>query len=91
MDIDDFLSREEFKKLNERERREYLIREMHKTADRALIAQMIDLFGTEEKAQNWFYRPIPALEKKRPYDVCKKGEVEKVKEVLDSLDYSVFY
>ncbi len=82
MNIDDFLRLEQFKPLDD-----YLTAEMHKVADKNLISLMVDTFETEEKARKWFYTSIRALGGKRPYDFCRKGDHEEVKQELGRIGH----
>jgi len=82
MDIDDILKREEFKSLDE-----YLDKEFISNTKEVLYDKMIDLFGSHEKARNYFYSKIWALGNKRPYDYCLKGKQEEVYNELIAIEY----
>jgi uncharacterized protein (DUF2384 family) len=81
MNIDDILQKKEFKELDV-----FLTDEMNKYANQEMMKQMLDVFGDEKKARNWFYSKLIALGNKRPYDFCKKGEGEKVSDALGRMD-----
>ena len=85
MNIDDFLKRKKFRNLDE-----YLTDEMHKRAGDDLVSQMIDVFETKEDARNWFYSPLIALGGKRPYDLCKEGNIQEVENELGRIEHGIY-
>lgn len=69
----------------------FLTREMKRLAGKELLKEILDLCeGDESEAREFFYTPCALLEEKRPYDLCKKGEIEKVKQHVERLKYGVF-
>ncbi|MGD9275583.1 MAG: DUF2384 domain-containing protein [Candidatus Pacearchaeota archaeon] len=95
MQIDHFLEREEFKELDllltkEMHKLDLLLtKEMQKYAGEELINMMIDVFGTKEKARNWFYSKIVALGDERPYDFCKRGDNPTIRQELVVIKYGL--
>ena len=82
MDINDIIAKEEFKSLDE-----FLNSEMDKFAGKELIKLIVDVWGDEEVARNWFYSNAIGLGGKRPYDYCKDGKIEEVKNLLGRIEY----
>ncbi|MEI6732277.1 MAG: MbcA/ParS/Xre antitoxin family protein [archaeon] len=85
MDIDDILNKEEFKSLDL-----FLDNEMEKCAGGPLINQMIYVLESRMNARNWFYSNVKALGGKRPYDICKAGKSDQIRDILGQIEYGVF-
>jgi len=85
MNIDDFLKRKQFQVLDE-----YLTSEMSRTAGDDLVSRMIGCFETPEKARDWYYSPSWALGGERPYDICKRGDGNLVRDELGRIEYGVY-
>ena len=85
MDIDDLLLDPKFKELDS-----FLSKEMYRLSDTELIEEMRSVFDDEVYFRNWFYSNIHSMDNKRPYDLCKEGKLEEVKDVLGRIKYSVY-
>lgn len=85
MNIDDILKKERFRDLDL-----FLNKEMYKTAGKKLVGKMIEIFGTEIIARDWFYSPSTVFENKRAYDFCKDGKIPEVEKVLGRIEYGNF-
>ena len=85
MDIGDILKSERFGALDK-----YLTDEMNATAGENLISMMRSVLGSEEKIRNWYFSEHMALGGKRPYDLCKEGNREKVEDELNCIEYGIF-
>ena len=44
----------------------------------------------EEKARDWYYSPSWALGGERPYDFCKRGEGNLVRDELSRIEHGVY-
>ena len=85
MDIDDILLDPQFKELDS-----FLNKEMYKLSDVDLLENMYDVFGKEGNARNWFYSRIHYLGNKRPYDLCREGRIELVRDELGRIRHGVY-
>ncbi len=85
MRIDDILQQENFKELDS-----FLTKEMQKYAGDSLVTQMKLMFGSELEARAWFYSPSIALDSQRPYDYCKDGKINEIKDLLARIEYGVY-
>jgi hypothetical protein len=86
MNIDDILEKEEFKSL-----RDYLDKEIHSIAGEELYSQMLNVFNNNEKiSRNWYFSKLLALGNKRPYDFCKDGKKEEIKQLLGRIEWGEF-
>lgn len=85
MEIDDILKNPEKVK----ESHSLLIQEMYKTAGKELTEQVINTFGDEDYARNWFYSSLFAFGWKRPYDYCKEGKISEVKDELGRIEHGI--
>ena len=85
MDIDDILLDPKFKELDS-----FLTKEMYKLSDVYLLDNMYDVFGGQVNARNWFYSKSKQFNHKRPYDLCKEGRIEEVKDEIGRIIYGVF-
>lgn len=85
MQLNDFLNKPEFVEL-----KKTLVSEMHFYAEQNLLKKMNDVFGSEEKAMDWFYSPSFALINKRPYDWCKSGGSPIVYDELINIEHGIF-
>lgn len=55
------------------------------------ISQLLnDVFKDETAQFDWLYRSVPLLRGKRPIDLIKKGELEKVISILSGLQSGAF-
>ena len=84
MDIDDILKQPRFKDLDN-----FLTEEMDRVAGKELVARIGEIFE-KENVRDWFYSSIPAFGGSRPYDYCKNGEHEKVKDVLGRIEWGIY-
>ncbi len=85
MDIDDLLLDPQFKVLDS-----FLTKEMHRLSDEHLMEDMRDVFSEDAYARNWFYSSLQTLDGKRPYDLCKEGNIEEVRVVLGRIKHGVY-
>lgn len=85
MEIDDILKQSEFKHLDD-----FLTNEMHEVGGNDLVIKMVEIFEERENARDWFYSPIKALGGNRPYDYCKSGKAQEVRDVLGRIEYGVY-
>ena len=85
MDINDILKRPEFKSLDN-----FLNEEMKKTAGNDLITEMKEVFEESINVIDWFYSSIPALGGSRPYNYCKNGKRDEVKNILGRIEYEIY-
>ena len=69
---------------------DFLEGEMHRTAGETMVGLMEDLFGCEKSARDWYYSRLKALGNIRPYDFCREGKGEVVKNVLGRIAHGVF-
>lgn len=79
MIIDDFLKIEEFRSL-----KKLLESEMNKYVPKGLIetAKRIYEWESDSEMLDWFYSPIKLHGEKRPYDLCKEGKVQELKNLI---------
>lgn len=82
MNIDDILKKDEFKSLDE-----YLDKEFISNTEDVMYKKMLEVFGTHEKARNYFYSKIVALGGKRPYDYCLEGKYEIIYNELGAIEH----
>jgi len=54
-----------------------------------LSRKTIQLFGNKEKARDWFYSKIIALENKRPYDLAKEGNLSEIENELKRIEHGL--
>ena len=85
MNIDDFLMRSEFRELDD-----FLIREMYDVAGKILVGKMNDILEGESNSRNWFYSSLVAFNGRRPYDYCKEGKSEEVRNLLGKIESGIF-
>ena len=85
MNIDDLLLDPQFKEMDS-----FLSKEMYRLSDTELLEEMRNVFEDEVYFRNWFYSNIHSLGNKRPYDLCKEGKSEEVKDVLGRIKYGVY-
>jgi hypothetical protein len=85
MDIDDILEKAEFKNL-----KDYLEKEIDSTAGKDLVEFMYLVLGDKNSSKNWYFSKLLALGNKRPYDFCKDGKNEEVKNLLGRIEHGVY-
>lgn len=85
MNINDFFELPEFESLDT-----FLNEELERTAGPKLIEKMNYLFDSEYNVRDWYFSNIIALGNKRPYDFCKMGKQQDVKDILCRIQYGVY-
>jgi uncharacterized protein (DUF2384 family) len=56
----------------------------------ALWTRVVELLGSEIKAERWFYRPLSELDNRTPQQAVHEASIEEVQVVLDRIAYGVF-
>ena len=84
MDIDDL-----FKKKIVGSFDDYLDIEFITNISDKVYDRMIKVFGTHEKAREYFYTKITALENKRPYDYCLEKKQKEVYAELIRIEHGI--
>ena len=85
MNIDDLFEQRKFRGLVK-----LLTQEMARAAGQELYLEISFFFEKEEKGLDWFYSPNQALGGERPYDVCKRGQNNLVRDILYQIDYGIY-
>lgn len=54
-----------------------------------LCKRTFEVFRNKDKAFNWFYSKIIALENKRPYDLAKEGNLSEIENELKRIEHGL--
>jgi len=84
MNIDDILSRQEFREIDD-----FLNQEMLSSAGDFLVGRMLEVFEDDSKVRNWFYSELKVLDNQRPYDYCLDGREYEVEQLLGRIEYGL--
>lgn len=62
-----------------------------KVADEPLVKAALELFeGNKDKCEEWFNSEVRGLGYETPYDFCRKGKKEDVRDLIGRIEHGVY-
>ncbi len=63
---------------------------MYETAGTRLANKIVDIFGNEDKATEWYYSSCVALRNKSPYEYCEEGKYSEIEKIIFRMKWGSF-